>query len=119
MRRGKPVRRAITAALACALGAGSLALAAPPAPPLPHHELEIRLDPAARTLAVHDRLTLASGGEIDFLLNAALTITAAEPPAAELPLPDDLTPFSGINAAPGAPDGALLKRWRVQLPPTG
>jgi hypothetical protein len=119
VRRGKPVRRAITAALACALGAGSLALAATPAPPLPHHELEIRLDPAARTLAVHDRLTLASGGEIDFLLNAALTITAAEPPATELPPPDDLTPFAGINAAPDAPSGARLKRWRVQLPPAG
>ena len=69
-----------------------------------HHTLRVELDPAAGRLAVVDRVDLARGGEVDFLLHARLSISSSEPRVAEVPL-GDIDRFTGINAAPGRTRG--------------
>jgi len=112
-------RRLVRAALAGGLVAATMASAETPVAKPARHELRVTLDPAARTLSVRDRLTLARGGEVEFLLNGKLTITSSEPAVEEIPV-GDVTPFTGINASPAdlASNGGL-KRWRVRLPEAG
>jgi hypothetical protein len=55
----------------------------------PHHRLDIRLDPASHRLTATDDVTWpggASSGQRTFVLNAALTITRADPQVTEVPL---------------------------------
>ncbi len=111
-------RAAAAVALASALAIPALASGAEAAPRV-RHRLEVTLDPATRTLAVHDRLRVPHGGDVEFLLNAKLVVTNSEPPAQQVPL-GDVTPFTGINASPAdlAANGGLV-RYRVRLPEGG
>ena len=75
------------ALLAAAPAAAQPAPAASPAAG-PHHRLDIRLDPAGHRLAATDEVTwppASSPGPLTFVLNAALTITHADPPVTEVP----------------------------------
>ncbi|MBP7589932.1 MAG: hypothetical protein KBA72_18410, partial [Thermoanaerobaculia bacterium] len=80
------------------------------------HRLTVGIDPAARQLAVDDRLLLLEGGAVEFLLNRELEISASEPPVEEVPL-GDVTPFFGNNSGEGSAAG--LRRYRVRLPEGG
>jgi hypothetical protein len=86
-----------------------------------HHSLRVALDPAARRLAVTDALTIPAGGagEVQFLLNAALRVTASEPVVAELPL-GDTSRFFGLKASTSdlSPVGPL-KRYRTAVSAAG
>jgi hypothetical protein len=75
------------------------------------HELRISLDPAAHRLAVEDRITLPAGQPAEFVLNARLTLTRAEPPVSELP-EGDVPAFLGVDSK-----GAPLKRYRARTLP--
>jgi len=85
-----------------------------------HHSLQVTLDPPAGRLGVHDALTIpARSGEVQFLLNAALQITSAEPAVEEIPLGDAAT-FFGINASRLDLAGqGKVKRYRARLPAAG
>ncbi|MEO8198777.1 MAG: hypothetical protein ABI689_18840, partial [Thermoanaerobaculia bacterium] len=80
------------------------------------HRLTVGLDPAARTLAVDDRMLLLAGGTVEFLLNSQLAISFSLPPVAEVPL-GDVAPFLGNNGGEGSAAG--LRRYRVRLPEGG
>ncbi len=110
---------AVSLAALPAVGAAGT-VAAPEAPGRPHHSLEVALDPATGHLQVSDAVTLPAGaeGEVQFLLNGALTLIQSEPAAAEVPL-GDAARFFGINAsALDVPEGQV-KRYRVPAPPAG
>ena len=103
-----------------ALCAAALLAAAPafgqPAPQLspagvPHHRLDIRLEPAGHRLAAVDEVRWppdSPPGPRTFVLNAALTITRAEPPVTEVPLAAALREL-GLEGASRVP----LKAYRV------
>ncbi len=99
--------------LAAAPAAGQPAPAMPPAQG-PHHRLDVRLDPAGHRLAVTDEVTWPGGsssGPRTFVLNAALTITRAEPPVTEVPAADALREL-GLEGSSRVP----LKAYRVTSP---
>jgi hypothetical protein len=100
--------------------------------PRVHHSLRVTLDPARHWLAVADTLTLPPSavrdGSAEFLLNGALRLVGAEPPAHEMPAQTGATGneraetarFFGINGAtPELWAAGRLKRYRVALPATG
>ncbi len=60
----------------------------------------------------------APGGAAEFLLNAALSVTASEPGVTEVPLGDP-GPFWGNNGGAEPGKGVTLKRYRVALPQAG
>lgn len=90
------------------------------------HRLTVGLDPAARQLAVDDRMLVLEGGAVEFVLNRELAITSADPAVEEIPL-GEVAPFLGNNSGSdasgtmGAIDerGKALRRYRVQLPEGG
>jgi aminopeptidase N len=101
------------ALLAAAPAAGQTAPAMPPAAG-PHHRLDVRLDPAGHRLAATDEVTwpgAPSPGGRTFVLNAALTITRAEPPVTEVPITAALGEL-GLEGASRVP----LKAYRVTSP---
>jgi hypothetical protein len=104
----------VTAALLLAAPAsGQTAAPAAPAPG-PHHRLDIRIDPAGHRVAVIDEITWPGGapsGPRTFVLNAALTITRAEPKVTEVPVSGALREV-GLEGAPSVP----LKAYRVDMP---
>ncbi|HHH40245.1 MAG TPA: M1 family peptidase, partial [Sedimenticola sp.] len=82
----------------------ALVQAGPPRPPL-HHELQVRLDPAANTLQASDRITFpAPRSRFDFLLHAGLKPELKGPGATLAP---------GERVAGPVP----LRRWRVRFEP--
>ena len=100
-----------TAALLAA--APAAAQPAPAASPVsgPHHRLDLRLDPAAHRLTATDEVTwpqASSPGPLTFVLNAALTITHAEPPVTEVPVAAALREL-GLEGAARVP----LKAYRI------
>ena len=108
----------LAAGLAALLLPATLSLAQPAAPGArtsgPNHRLEIRLDPAAHRLTARDFVTWPDGtapGARTFVLNAALTITQAEPPVAEVAVAAALRDL-GLAASPEVP----LKAYRVSAP---
>jgi aminopeptidase N len=111
-------------ALLC-LAAGAAAAAAPPASGRVHHAMKVALDPGRGWLTVTDTLTVPAGaaaeGEVQFLLNRALTLTDAEPPATALPSgAGDGARFFGSSAPADALFAAgKLKRYRVAVPAEG
>ncbi len=79
-----------------------------------NHDLTVELDPAAKTLRVSDRITLPEGGRqepIEFLLNAALTVTDSNVPISRVEL-GDVEPFFGNNGT-SAELGVELVRYRL------
>jgi len=77
----------------------------------PHHRLDIRLDPAAHRLVATDEVTWPNAsvpGRRTFVLNAALTITRADPPVTEVPLAEALAEL-GIAGGSRVP----LKAYRI------
>jgi hypothetical protein len=115
------MRRTLRLALGLAFASSSpwWALGAP-APGRAHHSLRVVLDPARRWLSVTDTLTPpGSGGgrSVDFLLNAALKVTASEPAVAEVPAGQaDGAGLLGIDGASDLYAAGKLKRYRVTLP---
>ena len=110
---------ALLASLLC------IATASPAAPAAessdrPHHSLEVALDPGSGRLKVSDVVTLpqTEAGEVQFLLNGALTLTRSEPDATEIPL-GDAARFFGINASALDLSEGQVKRYRVTLPSSG
>jgi hypothetical protein len=88
------------------------------------HALQVSLDPERGWLSVEDTLSVpaaAASGEVQFLLHAALKLTASEPPVAEIPADaSGSARFFGINS--GTVDlyaQGKLKRYRVALPAAG
>ncbi len=89
------------------------------------HALQVSLDPERGRLAVEDVLSVPgsalAGGELQFLLHEALTLTSSEPAASEMAADAGSAPrFFGINA--GTDDlyaQGKLKRYRVPLPEGG
>jgi hypothetical protein len=90
-----------------------------PAPARAHHSLRVVLDPARHRLSVSDTLTppgADAGRGVDFLLNAALKVTASEPAVAEVPAGEaDAGGLSGIDGASDLYAAGKLKRYRVRL----
>ncbi len=89
------------------------------------HRLTVGLDPAARQLAVDDRLLLLRGGTVEFLLHRQLGISSSDPQVEEVPL-GDVAPFLGQvedNAGKAGAGSAAtelgLRRYRVHLPEGG
>jgi hypothetical protein len=108
--------------LATLVAVVALAVPASGAPPtgLVHHSMTVGLDPQSHVLTVTDRLRLASrpaSGAVDFVLNAALKVSASTPPVVEVPLGAGST-FFGIN---GSGDRTArqngVKRYRARLAP--
>ena len=101
----------ITATLIASVPAsGQTAAAAAPASG-PHHRLEIQLDPATHRLTATDEVTWPAhpaSGPRTFVLNAALTITRAEPPVSEVPAADALKQL-GLEGS----QGVALKAYRI------
>ncbi len=93
------------------------AAAQPAAPPVHlQHALQITLAPSSHGVTAVDRMTLPPARQAapaEFLLNARLTITKAEPAVHEVPL-GDVSPFVGNNG--GTPEGVTLKRYRADAP---
>ncbi len=86
------------------------------------HAMHVTLDPARRWLSVVDTLTLpgAPARTVDFLLNAALKVTASEPALSEVPAGQaDAARFFGINGSSDLYAAGKLKRYRVTLPVSG
>ena len=87
--------------------------------------MRVALDPARGWLSVTDTVTVppsaVAGGEVQFLLNRALTITRTEPAVSEEPAgKGDAARFFGIHAsAEDMFESGKLKRYRVPLPPSG
>ena len=104
--------------VAVLLGAGFAAAAE--LPERPHHSLEVALDPDTGRLGVTDVLTVPprDSGEVQFLLNSALTLVGSEPPAVEIPV-GDAARFFSINASAAALAEGQVKRYRVAVPPAG
>ena len=101
----------VTAALLAAGSASAQSAAAQAPASGPHHRLDIRLDPDARRLAATDEVSWPGGpapAARTFVLNAALTITRAQPPVTEVPIADALRVL-GIEGLSRAP----LKAYRV------
>ena len=99
------------AALLAAAPAAAQSAPATPAAAGPHHRLDLRLDPATHRLAATDVVTwpqASSPGPRTFVLNAALTITRAEPPVTEVPAAAALREL-GLEGASRVP----LKAYRV------
>jgi hypothetical protein len=98
--------------LAATLAAAPAFAQTAPAPAAgPHHRLDIRLDPAGHRLAATDEVTWPGGspsGPRTFVLNAALSITRAEPAVIEVPVADALREL-GLDASSRVP----LKAYRV------
>ncbi len=111
---------AVVAVAVAVAGGAATAVTAPDGSERPHHTLEVVLDPASGQLAVTDTVTVppADSGEVHFLLNGALTVTASEPEATEVPL-GDAARFLGINASALDLAEGAVKRYRVDLPPSG
>ncbi len=82
------------------------------------HSLAVDLAPAEHRLAVTATIAFppASPAPAEFLLNAALKITAATPAVQEVPL-GDTTPFFGNNGGSGALDASRVKRYRLAAAP--
>jgi hypothetical protein len=82
--------------------------------------LKVALDPATGHLRVTDVLTVPprNTGEVQFLLNGALTLVRSEPEAVEIPLGDAARFFSINASAADRPEGQV-KRYRVAVPPGG
>ncbi len=100
----------LAAALLATASASARTAAAAPASG-PHHRLDVRLDPARHRLAAIDEVTWPGGapaGARTFVLNAALTITRAEPPIAEVPLAGALREL-GLDGW----SGVSLKAYRI------
>lgn len=97
------------ASVAAALLVCSLAAAAAPAAELVHHDLEVRLDPAAKRLAARDRITFpaATPRELILLLHPGLAPRVEGPGAT-------LTP---AGAGAGADADPLATRYRLALAP--
>jgi aminopeptidase N len=101
--------RFVAACSVAALISASAASAQPvhgvaPAPG-PHHQLDVRLDPATHRLEATDEVTWPGGapaGAVTFVLNAALTVVRAEPPVTEVPAAPALRQL-GLGPDPGAP----------------
>ncbi len=93
------------AALAAALSVAFSFVSAEAAAPL-HHDIEVSLEPASRTLAVRDRISLpaATPREITLLLHPGLAPTVAESTAT-------IAPVDGGDA------GAFAHRYRLTLAP--
>ena len=83
-----------------------------------HHELTVELDPVARTLQVTDRIALpdSSADSVEFLLHAALEVTASSGPISKVEL-GDVKPFFGNNS--GAELDVELARYRIDSPEVG
>jgi hypothetical protein len=79
------------------------------------HELTVTLDASARRLAVVDTLRLPPGKPAEFLLNAVLQLTRAEPAVDEVPLGD--VAFFSINSGADVPRQVTLKRYRAKAAP--
>lgn len=94
----------------------------PPPPEAPadrvHHVLALTLDPVKRTVAVTAEVRPAgTATQVEFLLNARLAITRAEPAAREVPA-GDVSWLGDIEGGePG--QGPKVKRYRVALPSPG
>ncbi|MBI4881856.1 MAG: M20/M25/M40 family metallo-hydrolase [Planctomycetes bacterium] len=74
------------------------------------HEMKVELDPAQGELAVVDRMVLPEtlrAGAVEFVLNAALTVSAADPAVTEVAAP------GGAALAPGL----RLARYRIDSAP--
>jgi hypothetical protein len=127
--RAAALALALSAAQALAWSEGVRAQSTGPAPAPPshrvRHELRVTLDPARGRLSVTDAVAIPASavndGEVQFLLNGALTVTSAEPAVSELPAgKGDAARFFGINSAPEDLYAAgKLKRYRVALPASG
>jgi hypothetical protein len=93
----------------------------PPAAALPdrvHHVLALALDPVERTIAVTAEVRPGGAAtEVEFLLNARLAITRAEPAAREVPAGDVAWLGDIEGGEPG--QGPKVKRYRVALPSPG
>ena len=118
--------------LSALVGLGQTAAAAPAAAPAAEaarvrHSMKVTLDPTRGWLSVVDTLTLPADPsgpvhskslgmtEGEFLLHAALKVTASEPAVTEVPL-GDTARFFGINSSTVS---IPLKRYRVALPAGG
>ena len=103
---------ALTSCIFAILAAGSAANGPQAAPASgPHHRLGIRIDPAGHRLTATDEVTWPGGsgsGPRTFVLNAALTITRAEPPVTEVPVDGALREM-GLEGSPGV----ALKAYRI------
>jgi hypothetical protein len=133
------VLAAAVASLPASAGFGQTAAATPAAVPAAEavrvrHSLKVTLDPARGWLSVVDALSLpadssgpggseslgvtgssAGDGATEFLLHAALKITASEPAVSEVAL-GDVARFFGINSSASA---VPVKRYRVARPAFG
>ncbi len=81
-----------------------------------HHQLAVELDPAAGSLAVHDRVTLPAGGDSQFTLDAGLQPHVAKYDVRENA---DSDPASGVRTyRVSLPEGirSFILSYRGRLP---
>ena len=107
-------RRLCTAALVTLLGLGAGGGAAW-ATDLVHHRMGIILGAKSHGLLVTTEITLPESmiaGDIEFLLNSALTIEESHPPVEKIPL-GDFEAFFGINSSTEVSDQIELARYRL------
>jgi len=84
------------------------------------HALDVTLTPASHQLRATDTVTMAADAPAptEFLLNAALRITASTPAVEEVPL-GNTTQFFGNNGGSGDLDASRVKRYRFTGPHAG
>ena len=91
--------------LGTALLDGAAGAAEPTAPSpadVAAYDLDVDLGPGTGLLRVTARIAVPAGAKADFLLNAALKVTKAEPGVEEVPL-GDVAAFFGNNASAEEP----------------
>ncbi|MGB5892056.1 MAG: M1 family aminopeptidase, partial [Thermoanaerobaculia bacterium] len=111
-------RRICTVALIaiCGLGFGAGTVLATD---LVHHRMGVILGAESHGLVVTTKITLPEAladGEIEFLLNSALSIEESNPPVEKIPL-GDFEGFFGINSSTEVSDQIELARYRVMEVP--
>jgi hypothetical protein len=107
------------------LSSAALLSSAPPAAPAAaqgrvRHSLSVNLDPQSHVLTVTDRMRLPSrpsNGVVDFVLNAALKVSASTPAVVEMPLGAASTFFAVNGSGDAAARQIGVKRYRVRLAP--
>ena len=106
--------------LGTALLDGAAGAAEPTAPSpadVAAYDLDVDLGPGTGLLRVTARIAVPAGAKADFLLNAALKVTKAEPGVEEVPL-GDVAAFFGNNASAEEPSRRVpLKRYRAKGAP--
>ncbi|MGB6001615.1 MAG: M1 family aminopeptidase, partial [Thermoanaerobaculia bacterium] len=86
---------------------------------LVHHRMGVILGAESHGLVVTTKITLPEAladGEIEFLLNSALSIEESNPPVEKIPL-GDFEGFFGINSSTEVSDQIELARYRVMEVP--